>query len=241
MSYNGIGLSTVRGSATSGYVSRNLSHVKPDFFRKKIENNTSGGKNQSNMSSSTVLPYEKKNEDIVEHNRKRALESQVYELEENLKEKGYSEREISRRVSDLRDQFNSNSRSDDNGRGRRGGSGGKGSVDSHTLSVAKENENRRIARAFGINRDDASPREEREGRRSRGDEAMHDSGVSRSYRDTDGRTSSSAAADRRHHRNRSRSRSRSRDRERGDKDKDRGRDRDRERNERERVSASEER
>ena len=28
MSYNGVGLSTARGSGTNGYVQRNLSHIK---------------------------------------------------------------------------------------------------------------------------------------------------------------------------------------------------------------------
>ena len=38
--YNGIGLSTVRGSGTSGYVQRNLSHVPATKERKKIDYKT---------------------------------------------------------------------------------------------------------------------------------------------------------------------------------------------------------
>ena len=42
--YNGIGLTTARGSGTSGYVQKNLSHVKPyaqqtqrDSFLKELQ------------------------------------------------------------------------------------------------------------------------------------------------------------------------------------------------------------
>lgn len=205
MSYGGIGLSSVRGSATSGYVSRNLSHVKPEFFRKKIENNTSGKKNHEISSSSTLHPFEKKNEDIVEHNRKRALESQVYELEENLKEKGCNEKEISRRVTELRDRFTK--RRSNDGRGQELLSSSKRSVDSHTLSLAKEQENKRAARAFGIDRDNTEPKRRDDERRR--------------YRDTNDNSSS---ADRRHRdRSRSRSRDRGRGRGRGDKSRDENR------------------
>ena len=38
--YNGIGLSTVRGSGTSGYVQRNLSHVPATKERQKINYKT---------------------------------------------------------------------------------------------------------------------------------------------------------------------------------------------------------
>ena len=40
MSYNGIGLTTPRGSATSGHVQRNLSHLRPDFYRSKLSANS---------------------------------------------------------------------------------------------------------------------------------------------------------------------------------------------------------
>ena len=38
--YNGIGLSTVRGSGTSGYVQRNLSHVPATKEKRKIDYKT---------------------------------------------------------------------------------------------------------------------------------------------------------------------------------------------------------
>ena len=39
---NGIGLTTVRGSVTSGHGTRNLNHIKPEFYRNKLLANTGG-------------------------------------------------------------------------------------------------------------------------------------------------------------------------------------------------------
>ena len=72
-----VGLSTPRGSGTSGYVQKNLSHLKPrdrgspynvdDFQRHK---------------------QRKPDPDILEHERKRAIELKVFELRDKLEEDG---------------------------------------------------------------------------------------------------------------------------------------------------------
>ena len=79
--YNGIGLTTVRGSGTSGYVQTNkfnLRHHRPTGqpLPKPGEAGFDGPKQT------------KANEDILEHNRKRDIERKLLELEDDLIEQG---------------------------------------------------------------------------------------------------------------------------------------------------------
>ncbi len=75
-----VGLSTPRGSGTSGYVQRNLSALKP-------RNN--------------IAPYPKDFEtfkhrqrqpdkEILEHDRRREIEVKVFELRDRLEDEGYA-------------------------------------------------------------------------------------------------------------------------------------------------------
>ena len=80
--YNGIGLSTTRGSATSGHVTKNLSYVKPDFFRKKISENS--GQLALLLNADSLEPYRKINNDIVGHKKQREIEAQYFEIEVSL-------------------------------------------------------------------------------------------------------------------------------------------------------------
>ena len=65
MSYNGIGLSSARGSGTNGYVQRNLSFVKPKTIHKQ------------NYDYSTMdAPKQREpNQEILQHEKKRRVES----------------------------------------------------------------------------------------------------------------------------------------------------------------------
>ena len=81
--YNGIGLQTVRGTATNGYVVRNLSYVKPIIVRSKT--GTSG------EDWGSAAPKQRKpSEDIMEHERRREVEVKVLDLQESMEEKGYA-------------------------------------------------------------------------------------------------------------------------------------------------------
>lgn len=73
-----VGLSTPRGSGTSGYVQRNLSHLKP---------------------RDRIVPYPKDfdsikhrqrqpDQEILEHDRQRAIEVKVFELRDKLEDEG---------------------------------------------------------------------------------------------------------------------------------------------------------
>lgn len=72
MSYNGIGLKTPRGSGTNGYVQRNLGHLQ--FSRPSFE--------QQKKFDAVVDTQRPPNEEILEHDRKRAVEVKVAEWAE---------------------------------------------------------------------------------------------------------------------------------------------------------------
>lgn len=73
-----VGLSTPRGSGTSGYVQRNLAHMKPRDHAAPYP---------------TDLDRRHKmrqpDKDILEHDAKREVELKVIELEDKLEEEGY--------------------------------------------------------------------------------------------------------------------------------------------------------
>lgn len=148
--YNGIGLATVRGSATSGHVSKNMSYIKPEFFRNKLDANQSGGRQGDRSNGGATF---KVNKDVLEHNRKHALEAQVFEFEDSLREKGgYTEEEIESKVADFRANqaqrqvINSSRNNVNSSRTGR-------ATDTHEISARKIEENERLRSAFGIGKD----------------------------------------------------------------------------------------
>ena len=140
--YNGIGLTTPRGSGTSGHVVKNASFLRPEFFRNKIDENT--GKH--NNSSSQALHSAAGNKEILDHNKKRELESKLYELQESMIEQGYSDAEIEEKLAEarLKNQKIGVGNSSRNS---------KSSNDSHVRGSLKQEENLRIRSAFGIKSD----------------------------------------------------------------------------------------
>jgi len=99
--YNGIGLTTPRGSATSGHVTRNLTYIKPEFFRNKV--NIHSGK-QSDIEKNSENKRTKGNEEILLHNKKRSIEARLFELQESLLEDGISDEDIQKK-STRKDKF----------------------------------------------------------------------------------------------------------------------------------------
>jgi hypothetical protein len=75
-----VGLSTPRGSGTSGYVQRNLSHLRarndpypPKDFRDEALKHR----------------HRKPDQEILEHDRKREVEVKVFELRDRLEDEGH--------------------------------------------------------------------------------------------------------------------------------------------------------
>jgi serine/arginine repetitive matrix protein 2 len=145
--YNGIGLATTRGSSTSGYVQKNLSFVKPEFFRQKIDQTTSGGRNNRFNNDSFIDKNKTVNKELLEHNRKHAIESKVLELRLSLEDEGLDEDEIERQCQELREK-SATSLVVSSSRGKK--------TDSHEITLRKEQELEKLRNAFAVG-DDYKP------------------------------------------------------------------------------------
>ncbi|KAH7054981.1 hypothetical protein BKA57DRAFT_389606, partial [Linnemannia elongata] len=94
MSYNGIGLSTARGSGTNGYVVRNLSTLK---YRQRDFKPTDPYDDEPKL--------RKPNAELVLHEQKRSIEIKCATLQDELEDEGLEEAEIEKQVDALREKL----------------------------------------------------------------------------------------------------------------------------------------
>ena len=73
-----VGLSTPRGSGTSGYVQRNLAHVRPRDYAAPYPKDLDAARHRPRQPDKAIL----------EHDRKREVEVKVFELRDQLEEEG---------------------------------------------------------------------------------------------------------------------------------------------------------
>lgn len=136
-----VGLTTPRGSGTSGYVQRNLSTLKP----------RAAGYGQPYSLNDSARPpkIRKPDEDILKHDRLREIEVKVMELQDKLEEEGKLEDE---EIEEECDKLRSSLISDlEKGRNKKSGSGGKAkSYQVHELAEAKARESEKLRRALGL-------------------------------------------------------------------------------------------
>ncbi|CAK9221945.1 unnamed protein product [Sphagnum jensenii] len=92
--YNGIGLTTPRGSGTNGYIQTNKFFVKARPVRVEVRE-YENGQGAGGVSR-------KANKEILEHDRKRQVELKLTELEDQLVEQGYPDEEVLERVEAFR-------------------------------------------------------------------------------------------------------------------------------------------
>jgi hypothetical protein len=147
-----VGLSTPRGSGTSGYVQRNAALLKP----------RSTGVGQP-YSKDTAPRQRKPDANILAHDRMREIEVQVLELRDRLEEEaekaeeegkgdGMDEEAIEEACEKERERLVKEMES---GRGKGGGSGGRlKSYQVHELAEAKARESERLRRALGLRGDE---------------------------------------------------------------------------------------
>jgi hypothetical protein len=134
-----VGLTTPRGSGTSGYVQRNTAHLKP--------------RDAPYPSSDTLssLNHRQRQPDagILEHERKRDIEVKVFELRDKLEEEGsLDEDSVDEQCDALRKKLEAEQ--------KRGGGGSKRGLKSHQvheMAQAKIEESERLRRALGISKD----------------------------------------------------------------------------------------
>ena len=86
--YNGIGLGTARGSGTSGYVQKSLAFVRP---RTKMQNYKEV---LEKFKENPALPKKKANIEIILHEKKHKIESDLFIYMEKLTSDGKSQKDI---------------------------------------------------------------------------------------------------------------------------------------------------
>jgi hypothetical protein len=141
-----VGLSTPRGSGTSGYVQRNLSLLKP----------RDAGVGVPYSLDSTARPPKTRKPDleILNHDRLREIEIKLLEFREKLEDEEMDEEKIEEECHKLRLQLTAEmERNEAQHRNRPGGrTGGKAlkSYQVHEMAEAKERESERLRRALGL-------------------------------------------------------------------------------------------
>ncbi|KAL9055167.1 MAG: hypothetical protein Q9206_003253 [Seirophora lacunosa] len=134
-----VGLSTPRGSGTSGYVQRNLSNLRPrETFPPYPTSELKHRQRQPNA-------------EILEHDRLRQIEVQVFELRDKLEDDGVDEDDIEAQTEALRRKLDAEGHQQqgkDEGRGK-----GLKVHQVHELAKAKIEESERLRKALGIRED----------------------------------------------------------------------------------------
>ncbi|CAO3647708.1 unnamed protein product [Cunninghamella echinulata] len=138
--YNGIGLTTPRGSGTNGYVVRNLSHVQPPSTKKK--------QRYDDIKESSIKG-KKPNEELLLHDRKRKIEVDCMKLRLKLEDEGLEDADIDKKVDEFRQSM---LESFDQVKPREAKS--LQEHETHLLQTAKNEENSKFAKALGIKQDD---------------------------------------------------------------------------------------
>ncbi|KAG6620359.1 Splicing coactivator SRm160/300, subunit SRm300 [Phytophthora cinnamomi] len=144
--YNGIGLRTVRGSGTNGYVQRNLSHVSASRTRQTLARNQRGGSSGDFGAHRGGKSRPPPNADILLHEQKRKVELQLLEMSLEMEDRGCDPEEIQDKVKRERERLLARL----NEAGDRARDKAKDAESSHARQKRKEEENRRIKDAFGI-------------------------------------------------------------------------------------------
>ncbi|RQM06401.1 hypothetical protein DH86_00002245 [Scytalidium sp. 3C] len=131
-----VGLSTPRGSGTSGYVQRNLAHLKPRDKAAPYGDLDSFKHRQR-----------KPDKEILEHDRKREVEVKVFELRDKLEDEGVDEEEIEAQCDALREKLLK-----DSDKGRPMGKKELKMHQVHELAEAKIKQDDRFRNALGISK-----------------------------------------------------------------------------------------
>ncbi|KAH7326414.1 cwf21 domain-containing protein [Stachybotrys elegans] len=135
-----VGLSTPRGSGTSGYVQRNLAHIKPRDYGAPYP------KDLDSMRHKQRQP----DKGILEHDRKREIEVKVFDLRDKLEEEEVDEDEIEERCNKLREKLTAEMNSSRNSSGPRRNFK---EHQVHEMADAKIKESERLRRALKIRSD----------------------------------------------------------------------------------------
>ncbi|MCJ1385129.1 RNA-splicing factor [Xylographa soralifera] len=134
-----VGLSTPRGSGTSGYVQRNLSHLRPRDAPAPYPADRDSLKHRPRQPDAAILA----------HDRARGVEVDVFELRDRLEDEGVPEEEIETQTTALRAKL---VREMEGARKTASGRGLK-AHQVHERAAAKIEESERLRKALGIRED----------------------------------------------------------------------------------------
>ncbi|RLN20382.1 hypothetical protein BBJ28_00002507 [Nothophytophthora sp. Chile5] len=144
--YNGIGLRTVRGSGTNGYVQRNLSYVNASRTRQTLARNQRGGGGSGDFNGrGGGKNRPPPNPEILLHEQKRQVELRLLEMSVEMEDRGCDVDEIQDKVKRERERLLARL-TEGSGRGAKA----KDAESSHARRQRKEEENARLKDAFGI-------------------------------------------------------------------------------------------
>ncbi|KAF2688565.1 cwf21-domain-containing protein [Lentithecium fluviatile CBS 122367] len=135
-----VGLSTPRGSGTSGYVTKNKSLLKPRDRAAPYPDDWQQSKHRARQPDAEIL----------EHERKREIEVKVLELRDKLEDEGVDDDEIDDQCDALRKKLQ-----DERKAGKDTGPDVRKlkSHQVHDLAKAKNEESERLRKALGISAD----------------------------------------------------------------------------------------
>ena len=139
MSYGGVGLRSVRGSGTNGYVQKSRAFVRPGRGARD--------RNQRPDFDRPPPKQRKPNAKILEHQRKRAIEVKLMDMRDAMEDRGLDEATIESRIQQSRERLLAQKPA---AAAARGGSGGRGS---HERAHSKQRENTQMRSAFRIQSD----------------------------------------------------------------------------------------
>jgi len=156
--YNGIGLPSTRGTATSGHVQSNRAYVRPSSERHRTKNQREQHNNESkdnkynrnyNKKNNTIS--KKNNDEINEHEKKRKFENHILELQIQLEDGGrLSSKEIQTRIRNERDHYNKSSSKRNASKENDDGDEDKIQINDPHEKIIKDDENDRMKFALGI-------------------------------------------------------------------------------------------
>ncbi|CAI5725984.1 unnamed protein product [Peronospora destructor] len=144
--YNGIGLRTIRGSGTNGYVQRNLSYVNASRTRQTLAHNQRGGSSGDFGARGGGKNRMPPNAEILLHEKKRKVELHLLEMSLDMEERECDPEEIEDKVKRERERLLTRLHDGRDGRQEKT----KDAESSHARQKRKEEENKRIKGAFGI-------------------------------------------------------------------------------------------
>ncbi|KAF5303480.1 hypothetical protein FQA39_LY09943 [Lamprigera yunnana] len=138
--YNGIGLTTPRGSGTNGHVQRNWAFVRPKEKDKTY-------RTEEELCRLDTASNRPPNKEILDHERKRKVELKCAEFADILEDQGFSAEAVKNKVNNYRIMLSGH----DGKLDRPIGHWARVSVtETHHLAEAQQEKNARLREAFGI-------------------------------------------------------------------------------------------